>query len=236
LVLALVAPFGGGPGAGRLGMALILACGVEIAVGAVMLRPALVGQGPAFHAAVRPFRVAMHGRSVGEPTDDDQPEGDAAWRAVVGDLLDAEFRFQIEPERAELSRVFVADTPVHRQAVAHHANLARSGLRIVGRGPRLVVLRVIHNRSPTILAVTVDHPGRQLLDGAGNVVGVRRPERRSGRLWLAVGPDGDYRIAESVERGAVSLDGEPGPGDEQPGDPAGVVDTEPRESSPSPAG
>ena len=127
---------------------------------------------------------------------------------MVGDLLQAEFRFQLEPDRAELSKVFVADTPVHRQAVEHHANLARSGLRIVGRSPRLRTLRTIRHHSPVTLAVTVDHPSRQLLDGAGHVVGVRGAERRSGWLWLTSGPDGSYRIAESIERGSVPLDEE----------------------------
>lgn len=208
LAVVFVAPFGGGPGAGRLGVALLLAGAVEIAVGAMMLRPALLAQGPAFHTAVRPLRVALHGRSIGEPAGGTPPDDDPGWRRVVGELLEAEFRFQIEPERAELSKVFVADTPVHRQAVEHHVNLARSGLRIVGRSPRLRSLRTIRHHSPVTLAVTVDHPGRQLLDPEGHVVGVRRPERRSGWLWLTFGTDGVYRIAESVERGAELLDEE----------------------------
>lgn len=205
LVIALAGPLGGGPGTMRLGIALLLAGLVEVIVGAGLLRPALLGQRSAYQTAARPFRVAVHGRSTGDPQAETPPDDDPVWREVVVDLLQTEFWLQTEPEGAQLDLVFAADTPVHRQAALRHANLVGSGLRVVGRSPELRSLRTVRDRLPVILTVTVDHPESQLLDREGHVVGVRRPERRVGRLWLTTGSDGSHRIVESVEMGTTPL-------------------------------
>ncbi len=209
-VLLLTAAFGGGPGTTRLAIALVLAALVDLGVGAVLLRPALLGQRAAYQRAARPLRVAAHARSTGDPANDTPPDDDPAWREVVIDLIQTEFWLQTEPDGAELGLVFEADTPVHDQANERHGNLSRTGLRVVGRPPELRTLRTNRDRQPTILTVTVDHPASQLLDAEGRVVGVRRPERRIGRLWLSSQPGGGHRIAESIELGVTVLpDGAP---------------------------
>ncbi len=204
LLVALTAPFGGGPGTGQFGLGLFVALTIELLIGIALLRPAILGQRAAFHTAARPVRIALHAgndRQTGTRLAAEDP----VWRRTVGDLLQAEFRFQSEPSAADLDAVFVRDTPLHRQADTHHRNLADAGLRIVGRSPQLRSLKTVSGRSPIILAVTVDHPIRHLVDADGKVVGVRKPERRSGVLWLAAEDDGSYRIAESVELGSVVL-------------------------------
>lgn len=203
VAVGLFSPFWGGPGTGTLGVVVAVAVAVELTVGALLLRPALLGQRAAFHTAVRPVRVALH--SGIEREQNYAGVEDPGWRRIIGDLLQAEFRFQSEPGHAALSGVFVPDTPLYRQAAAHHASLAGAGLRIVGRSPRLRSIKTVSGRAPITLAVTVDHPVRHLVDGEGTVVGVRKAERRSGVLWLSESDDGSYRIAESVELGSVAL-------------------------------
>jgi hypothetical protein len=205
LVLALVAPIGGGPGTFRLGVAIVLGALVELVAGTAVVRPALLGQRAAYQTAARPLRVALHGRSTGDPQAGTPPDDDPLWREVAIDLIQTEFWLQSEPERAQLDLVFEADTPVHRQAAGRNASLVGSGLRVVGRTPELRSLRTVRDRLPVIVTVTVDHPESQLVDREGKVVGIRRPERRIGRLWLGIGPDGGYRIVESIELGAVPL-------------------------------
>ncbi|MGI9595766.1 MAG: hypothetical protein ACR2QK_06385 [Acidimicrobiales bacterium] len=207
LVVAVAVLFGGGPSTGRFGLGLLAAVVVELLTGIVLLRPALLGQRAAFHTAVRPVRIALHSGNERQSEATLGPE-DPTWRRVVGDLLQAEFRLQSQPGDADLDSVFVRDTPLFRQATTHHGNLADAGLRIVGRSPRLRSLKTVSGRSPITLAVTVDHPERHLVDGTGSVVGVRKPERRSGVLWLSDDGDGSFRIAESVELGSVPLPGE----------------------------
>lgn len=203
LTIGMQSLFGGGPGTGLLGVVLAIAVLIELTVGALLLRPALLGQRAAFHTAVRPVRVALH--SGIERQQEYGGVEDPSWRRVIGDLLQAEFRFQSQPGTAVLSGVFVPDTPLYRQAAAHHASLAGAGLRIVGRSPKLRSIKTVSGRSPITLAVTVDHPVRHLVDGEGTVVGVRKAERRSGVLWLSESDDRSYRIAESVELGSVAI-------------------------------
>ena len=203
IAMWLLSPVWGGPGTGTLGIVVAVAVVIELAVGALLLRPALLGQRAAFHTAVRPVRVALH--SGIEQEQRYAAVEDPSWRRIIGDLLQAEFRFQSEPGHAALSGVFVPDTPLYRQAVAHHASLSGAGLRIVGRSPLLRSIKTVSGRAPITLAVTVDHPVRHLVDGEGTVVGVRKAERRSGVLWLSESDDGSYRIAESVELGSVAL-------------------------------
>ena len=102
-----------------------------------------------------------------------------------------------------LSGLFVADLPAQPQLQA--------GLRITGRSPQLHDLRVVAAEPTPTVNVTVDHPVRQLIDQAGKVVGVRKPERRTMMLWLEETEAG-FRIADSVELGAQSLETEPDPG------------------------
>ncbi|MEM9655531.1 MAG: hypothetical protein AAGA65_25810 [Actinomycetota bacterium] len=203
MAIALLSPFQDAPGMGILGLVLTVAVLVELTVGALLLRPALLGQRAAFHTAVRPVRVALH--SGIEREESYQGVEDPGWRRVIGDLVQAEFRFQSEPSEAVLSAVFVPDTPLYRQAAAHHASLAGAGLRIVGLSPHLRTIKTVSGRTPVTLAVTVDHPVRHLVDSRGTVVGIRKAERRSGVLWLSESDDGSYRIAESVELGAVVI-------------------------------
>ncbi|MEM7275558.1 MAG: hypothetical protein AAF547_20955 [Actinomycetota bacterium] len=205
-LLAVAALGGSGPGTGTLGVGLVIGALIELTVGGLLLRPALLGQRAAFHTAVRPVRVVLH-----SGLERDAPDGaieDPEWRRVIGDLLQAEFRFQADPSRAILSTVFVPDTPLYRQAAAHHASLAEAGLRIVGRSPRLRSIRTVSGRRPITLAITVDHPVRHLVDTDGTVRGIRNAERRSGILWLSESGDSGYRIAESVELGAAALPAE----------------------------
>lgn len=209
LVLAATTSLTDAPGVLRLGLAIALAAMVEILIGSAVLRPALLGQRAAFQAAARPLRIVAHGRSTGDPEAESNPDDDPAWREVVIDLIETEFWLQTEPDRARLEAVFEADTPVHRQAAERHGNLVRSGFRVVGRNPELRSLRTVRERQPVILTVTVDHPPSQLLDGDGHVVGVRRPERRVGRLWLAPSSEGGHRIIESIELGSEPLDHPP---------------------------
>ena len=232
LVTAPVMWLGGGPGTGRFGLGLLAAAIVEVLMGVMVLRPALLGQRAAFHTAVRPVRVAMHSGTDPRTESANGPE-DPTWRRVVGDLLQAEFRLQSQPADADLESVFVRDTPLYRQAATHHDNLADAGLRIVGRSPRLRSLKTVTARSPITLAVTVDHPERQLVDAVGNVVGVRKAERRSGVLWLHHEPDGSFRIAESVELGSTPLpdEGGSGTGSNGGGDSAGSDDISTRDIS-----
>ncbi|MEZ5227390.1 MAG: hypothetical protein R2710_12150 [Acidimicrobiales bacterium] len=79
----------------------------------------------------------------------DRPEGELAaseprplidpqWRRIVQGLLRAEFSFQNDPANAELSTVFVEDTPVYSELVEHNLALRTNGFRVVGKGPRLV--------------------------------------------------------------------------------------------------
>lgn len=216
-VLLLAAATGGGPDTSRLAVALLLSALIDIGVGAAVLRPALLGQRAAYQRAARPLRIVAHARSTGDPASDTPPDDDPAWREVVIDLIQTEFWLQTEPADAELDRVFASDTPVLDQASERHDNLARSGLRVVGQPPELQSLRTNRDRQPTIVTVTVDHPASQLLDPTGRVVGVRRPERRIGRLWLSSQPGGGHRIAESIELGTSPLredsGGEPAPTD-----------------------
>lgn len=205
LVTLVVGSLGGGPDSARLGVALIVAAVIEVIVGIGILRPALLAQSASYHTVARPFRVAVHGRSTGDPENETPPDDDPRLREAVIDLVQAEFWMQAEPDEADLDLVFESDTPVHRQAAQRHASLVGAGLRVVGRSPELRVLRTVRDRSPVIVTVTVDHPECQLLDPAGRVVGVRHPERRVGRLWLAPGADGAHRIVESIELGSIPL-------------------------------
>lgn len=228
LLLGFSAVLGGGPGTGQFGLALLAVTVIEVLVGMVLLRPALLGQRAAYHSAVRPVRVAMHSgidlqrqKSLGAE--------DPVWRRTVGDLLQAEFRLQSDPASAELDSVFVPDTPLHKQAAAHHASLAEANLKIVGRSPQLRTLKTVSGRSSVTLTVTVDHPARNLVAGDGSVVGFRKPERRSGVLWLSPADDGSFRIAESVELGSVYLPEDGTEPDDQAG---GVADGPPIDAEP----
>lgn len=201
LGLAVLSPLQSAPAVGLAAVVLLPALVLELTVGALLLRPALLGQGPAFHTAVRPFRVALHSGLAREAIGGEDPQ----WRPVIEALVQAEFELQSAPVDAVLSNVFVPDTPLYRQAAAHHATLAGAGLRILGAHPQLQTVRSVGKSGAITVAVTVDHPARHLVDGNGTVVGTRRAERRSGMLWLSRGEDGAFRIAESVELGSARL-------------------------------
>lgn len=131
-------------------------------------------------------------------TEDSSPQ----WRRIVGGLLRDEFSFQLDPKRAQLETVFVSATPLFGELESHNQRLRKAGLRIDGDGPQLAKVSALNLDSPVTLAVTVDHPERRLHDATGKLVGVRKPERRHGMLWLVQDPSGRYRIAEAVDLGA----------------------------------
>ncbi len=133
-----------------------------------------------------------------------RPLIDPQWRRIVQGLLRAEFSFQNDPANAELSTVFVENTPVFDELVEHNLALRSNGFRVVGKGPRLVKVQAVDASSPVTIAITVDHPERRLMDRDGRLLGVRRPERREGMLWLAQDPSGRYRIAEAVDLGTAA--------------------------------
>ncbi len=133
-----------------------------------------------------------------------RPLIDPQWRRIVQGLLRAEFSFQNDPANAELSTVFVEDTPVFNELIEHNMALRTNGFRVVGKGPRLVKVQAVDSSSPVTIAITVDHPERRLMDRDGRLLGVRRPERREGMLWLAQDPSGRYRIAEAVDLGTAA--------------------------------
>lgn len=193
----------------RLAIVSIVVLIVEIVIGMWLLRPTVLGVRAIHHLASGPVRSAL--RALDGPS-----AGDAAdfqrLTVVVSNLLHTEFGFQADPLAADVSRVFVADSPLGRKAADYHENLASAGLRIVGRSPKLRNLRIVDHQSPVTVAVTVDHPGRQLIDAEGRVVGLRRAERRSVMLWMVEYPDGSHRISDSVELGTMPLGGTEAPG------------------------
>ncbi len=159
--------------------------------------------------------VLENRRSTDRPDDERSPLGslsmlndrpllDPQWRRVVQGLLRAEFSFQNDPANAELSTVFVEGTPVFDELVEHNRALRSNGFRVVGKGPRLVKAQAVDASSPVTIAIAVDHPERRLLDRDGRLLGVRRPERREGMVWLAQDPSGRYRIAEAVDMGTAA--------------------------------
>jgi hypothetical protein len=147
--------------------------------------------------------MGRRGPSKGEPVN---PE----WRRIVSGLLREEFRFQTEPDHADLATVFVEDTPLFGELAQHNLRLRQNGLKIRGEGPTLVSVKAVNDGDPVTVAITVDHPSRQLLSAEGKLLGVRAAERRDGMLWLAQDPSGRYRIAEAVDMGSgVPLQEEP---------------------------
>jgi hypothetical protein len=186
----------------RFGILLALVILIKTVIGMWLLRPALLGTRVVSHLASRPVRLALE--SLAGSRVSSQAEH-RAWVDVINGLLETEFELQADPATAQISSVFVADTPVFQKSIEHHQNLAEAGLRVVGRHPQLRALRVVDNSAPPTLVVTVDHPSRQLIDDNGKIVGVRKAERRSVMLWMVMQHDGSYRIADAVELGVLSL-------------------------------
>jgi hypothetical protein len=185
----------------RLAIVLVVGIVIELVIGGWLLRPGLLGSRAISHFAAQPVRSALRALAGGGAG-----EGDGeAWIGVVDYLLHAEFSFQTDAGSADLDAVYMPATALHRQATEHQASLISAGLRIVGRSPQLRSIRVVSGRDPVTLAVTVDHPIRQLVDRNGKIVGVRKPERRSVMLWLTAVADGSFRIGDSVELGAMPL-------------------------------
>lgn len=183
----------------RLAVVLVITAIVEALAGLWLLRPPVVGDRALRFLAVHPVQAAL--RAVLAPAGAD----DQRWTRVVTDLLAAEQALQTDPAGGDLDRVFVPGTPLHRKATDHHVHLAEAGLRVLGRDPQLRTVRVVGTKPTVTMTVTVDHPPRQLVDAAGAVLGVRKPERRSVMLWLQPEPDGSHRIADSVELGVEPL-------------------------------
>ncbi len=203
--VALTRIAGGGPTAGRFGIALSVALIVEIALGLGVLRPALLGEQAVYHSVARPLRSTLHAgqrRQRNQPVSVDDP----AWRRLVSDLLMAEFGLQTDPATTRVEDVFLEGTPLFGQAAEQHRSLGSSGLRVSGLAPRIKRVET-HREGPSIMvSVTVDHPERHLVDQNGTVYGVRRAQRRSTMLWLVGLDTGEIRIAESIDMGSVPLD------------------------------
>jgi hypothetical protein len=180
------------------GIALAVAAVIEVVLGIWLLRPVIIGE-----QTLRSVSPGVRGRwimgrrgpSEGEPVN---PE----WRRVVSGLLREEFRFQTEPDQADLGTVFVEDTPLYGELAQHNLRLRQNGLKIRGEGPTVVSVKAVNDGDPVTVAITVDHPSRQLLSAEGKLLGVRAAERRDGMLWLAQDPSGRYRIAEAVDMGS----------------------------------
>jgi hypothetical protein len=182
------------------GIALAVAVVIEAVLGIWLLRPVILGE-----QTLRTLssNVNTKGRNLlgrrgpveGEPVN---PE----WRRVVSGLLREEFRFQTEPDDADLGTVFVEDTPLFGELQQHNLRLRKNGLKIRGEGPTVVSVKAVNNGDPVTVAITVDHPSRQLLASNGKLLGVRAAERRDGMLWLSQDPSGRYRIAEAVDMGS----------------------------------
>jgi hypothetical protein len=184
----------------RLAIVMVVGIVIEVVVGAWLLRPGLLGSRAISHFAAQPVRTALRALA-GDPAEN----GQQAWAGVVDYLLHVEFSFQTDARSAMLDRVYLPGTAVHRQASEHQDSLISADLRIVGRSPQLRSVREVSGADPVTVAVTVDHPVRQLVDRSGKIVGVRKPERRSVMLWLVPMSDGSYRIADSVELGSIPL-------------------------------
>ena len=205
LWMALTRFAGGGPTVGRFGFALAVALAVEIALGFLVLRPALLGEQAAYHSVARPLRSTLYAgqrRQRSEPVSVDDP----AWRRLVSDLLMAEFGLQTDPANTRPDAVFLEGTPLFGQASEQHRSLLSSALRVSGRAPRIRQVETFREGPSIMVSVTVDHPERHLVDENGTVYGVRRPQRRSTMLWLVGLDSGAVRIAESMDMGSVPLD------------------------------
>ncbi len=194
----------------RLGVAIAAGVVIELLIGIWMLRPVLMGRfapGATSVAQRRSARLALNTLDEEETLVVNEDELlDPAWRRVVAGLLRAEFAFQNDPTSAELTTVFVEDTPVFGELAAHNRRLREAGFRVTGQGPRLLKVRAVNSGSPVTLAITVDHPERKLVDRDGRLLGVRRAERRDGMLWLVQDPSGRYRIAEAVDLGTGDIE------------------------------
>lgn len=179
------------------GLALAVAFLLEMALGIWILGPVILGDqtmrvaGPGVRGR---SIIGRRGPSEGEPVN---PE----WRRVVSGLLREEFRFQTEPGDADLGTVFVEGTPLFSELSQHNLRLRENGLKIRGEGPMVVSVKAVNDGDPVTVAITVDHPSRQLLSADGRLLGIRAAERRDGMLWLAQDPSGRYRISEAVDMG-----------------------------------
>ncbi len=201
---------GGGPTVGRFGFGLAVALIIEVAVGFLVLRPALLGEEAAYHSVARPLRSTLHTgqrRQRQKPISVDDP----AWRRLVSDLLMAEFGLQTDPASTQVGDVFLDGTPLYTQASDQHRSLAGSGLRVSGRAPQIKRVETFREGPSIMVSVTVDHPERHLVDQDGTVHGVRRAQRRSTMMWLVGLDSGAVRIAESIDMGSVPLDVEKDP-------------------------
>ena len=196
---------GGGPTVGRFGFGLAVALIIEITLGILVLRPALLGEEAAYHSVARPLRSKLH---TGQRRQRHQPISvdDPAWRRLVSDLLMAEFALQTDPAATRVAEVFLEGTPLYTQASEQHRNLLASGLRVSGRAPQIKRVETFREGPSIMVSVTVDHPERHLVDSEGRVYGIRRAQRRSTMLWLVGLDSGAVRIAESIDTGSVPLD------------------------------
>ncbi len=161
------------------GIALAVAVIIELVLGIWLLRPVIIGE-----QTLRSRTPGGTGRSImgrrgpseGEPIN---PE----WRRIVSGLLREEFRFQTEPDEADLGTVFVEGTPLYGELSQHNLRLRQNGLKIRGEGPTVVSVKAVNDGDPVTVAITVDHPSRQLLAADGRLLGVRAAERQG---WNAL--------------------------------------------------
>jgi hypothetical protein len=207
-----------------LGVAVAVGVTIELLVGMWLLRPVVqgeraVGLRTRSGSALRSFSMlSVPTRSdaleAADPHDSAETEAaspgpvlsltddvDPQWRRIVGGLLRSEFECQAKPADAALASIFVEETPLFEEVSGHNRRLLETGLHIEGDGPRLRSLDVVNTSSPIAIAVTVEHPRRYLVDGAGRHIGQRNPEIREGMVWLMQDPSGRYRIAEAIDLG-----------------------------------
>ena len=189
----------------QLGISLAAGLAIEMLLGLWLLRPVLLGETMVMAAGRTDLR-----RAATQTIQTLLPDSmDLTWRRTVAGLLRDEFSFQQDPERAELSTVFVEGTSLFNELEDHNKLLRKTGLRVIGRGPIVRKVAVVEHSEPVCLAITVDHPPRQLVDHDGRMVGQRVSERRDGMIWLVQDSSGRHRIVEAVDLGRSVAAAEP---------------------------
>ncbi len=208
VLAAMAAFFDSGPGTGRFGTGMALVTSVTALFGMVILGPALLGQGAVFHRLLRPFRSALHPDRPSMTVSASLGERNvrSRWTDVATELMDADFRIQGDPDAHKEEEVALLGTPIFDEVRLRQARMRQAGLKVAGDGPVVRRVDLVRDGRCPSISLTVDHPQRTLIAEGGNVVGVRRPERKSMVVWLAADADGRFVIAELVETGTFPLE------------------------------
>ncbi len=200
-----IARLGGGPLTSRLGICLAVSAVVVLIAGVLALRPALLAQRWQFHRLARPLRIYQHSgldrRSAAEPIE----ELDPRWSRIISTVIAAEHDLERSPGKLPLDNVFHAETAVYSQAEERQQTMIDAGVQVEGEAPRLVSVRPLAENVVSKVLVITDQPDRSLIDENGRLLGRRVGERKTGVLWLVVGPDEGWRVVESIERSSKPI-------------------------------